>query len=231
MANTPPPQLLSNSEIIQIWQKTVEVQMHFNTVSMTVRNIFASLALAVVAAIGLAVKEQLSIFLVWHISLGAVLGLVAVVITGLFYFMDRYWYHRLLVGSVRAGLVLEKHLSSVGPVDINLTGKIGESSPVAARLPKWARWGAWLIFRDDKTSDANPRSRYISDGVIHSEAKISLFYKTIALIFLILSAAAQFILIKPNVDPEHDPSRVSYTISTPDEKFQVDVVTDMPQAK
>lgn len=44
------------------------------------------------------------------------------------YFMDRWWYHRLLYGAVRQGLYIEERLREVLP-EASLTKAIGDASP------------------------------------------------------------------------------------------------------
>lgn len=57
------------------------------------------------------------------------------------YFMDRWWYHRLLHGAVRHGLYVEERLREVLP-ETSLTKAIGDASPF--------RLGAHLVRTDEK---------------------------------------------------------------------------------
>lgn len=79
------------------------------------------------------------------------------------YFMDRFWYHRLLRGAVTQGLYVERRLRDVLP-EIGLTGAIGASSPL--RLGKWR---------------GNPLFE------LHSDHKIDLFY-LVVIVMLLLGA-------------------------------------------
>lgn len=68
--------------------------------------------------------------------------------------MDRFWYHRLLIGSVKQGLVAEDALAATYP-EIRLTKAIGDESPI--------RIGSWQV---------------------HSSRRIDIFYWLIALLLL-----------------------------------------------
>jgi phosphoglycolate phosphatase-like HAD superfamily hydrolase len=68
---------------------------------------------------------------VWTFSLTlpSLLLLGGLVGWGLCYFMDRFWYHRLLLGAVKQGQYIERRFRDVLP-EIGLTGAIGASSPI-----------------------------------------------------------------------------------------------------
>lgn len=126
---------------IEIWKKAVEVQQHFNTIEMTLRNIFATIVVAILAGIGFTAKDGV------FVSIGVVsvpgpvlICLAAIVLTFIFYFVDRFWYHRLLLGSVLEALELEKDLRNDGAI-LSLTKRIGEKSPLDC-----SKWPTWLLF-------------------------------------------------------------------------------------
>ena len=109
---------------------------------------------------------------VYYATLIPIVGIVG---TLLFYFMDRYWYHRLLVGSVSQGLAIErKHRYEIP--EIALTETIGASSPIklTRRLTKWL---ADLVVTDEG---------YWKNSTLHSTGKIELFYKPIIYLFLLV---------------------------------------------
>jgi hypothetical protein len=119
--------------LIDAWRKTVEVQQHFNDIELRIRNYDLTLLLAVSGAAGFTLQNGLA---VWdgRISLAAFLLMAGLGIHAAFYFMDRFWYHRLLNGAVEHGAKLEKELSLLvsrrddGAFD--LTRAIGRHSPV-----------------------------------------------------------------------------------------------------
>jgi hypothetical protein len=188
------------NEIMDAWKKTIDVQMHFNTIEMTVRNIFVTLVLAIVAAVGVSLKDGMFIEIGdIKIAAGMLISIVGIVITWLFYFMDRYWYHKLLVGSVLAGIKLEEYLTSKSPVAIRLTSEIGNQSPIKARCGRTIRVIFWPIFRDEPKIDeltGKKYSRYIRDGKIHSDGKISAFYKIVMIMFLVIAVTSKFVKIR-----------------------------------
>ncbi len=95
-------------QIIDIWKTSLEVQQHFNDLELQIRNFAVTLLVAVLGATAFALKEHyaISIFgstfsLAVAICLAGVPGLLG------FYFMDRHWYHRLLIGSVKQAISIE----------------------------------------------------------------------------------------------------------------------------
>ncbi len=86
--------------IIEAWKQVVAVQMHFNEMAMKLRAIALTLVAALITAEGL--KD----------AGGAALA-AALVVWLAFYFMDRFWYHCLLIGSVLYGRALECHADKI----------------------------------------------------------------------------------------------------------------------
>src|SRR5581483_7760245 len=159
--------------IVGIWKTVVDVQQHFNDISMRIRGLFITLILALSAAIGFLAEKDLkldisnvTIHYAVFVPLGGIVG------TLLFYFIDRYWYHRLLIGSVNQGAFIEdKHRFDIP--EIRLSQEIGAASPIELTRPI-TKLLARIIVRD---------KAYKEDKRIHSTAKIELFYKPIVYIF------------------------------------------------
>jgi hypothetical protein len=107
---------------IEVWKKTIEVQEHFNDLELRIRNFAITVLGAVLSGTALSFKEGLTV-------LAALLVFVALVTWLAFYFMDRFWYHRLLYGAVKQGVKIEKRLVNVLP-EIDLTNTIGLESPL-----------------------------------------------------------------------------------------------------
>jgi hypothetical protein len=165
---------LTPNEIVDLWKTAIEVEQHFNTVEMNVRNIFATIVVALIAGIGYSIKEKIAIS--FGISFAPVLSCAAVFMTMLFYFVDRYWYHRLLVGSVKEAERLEAEISKISDVEIRLSRQISEASPT--KLPKLAEAFASLFITE---------KRFQEDKLLHSDGKIEFFYKSIMIMFAILA--------------------------------------------
>lgn len=116
--------------LLDVWKKTVDVQQHFNDLELKIRNFAVTLLVAVVAGVGLALKDSVTIHFAnsdWPLAPWIVLaGMFA---WAMFYIMDRLWYHQFLYGAVKHGMQVEKELKSLG-INANLTTAIGESSIV-----------------------------------------------------------------------------------------------------
>jgi len=105
----------------------------------------------------------------------------------LFYFMDRHWYHRLLVGSVLNGIEAENHLNE-NLVGFRLTSAIGDHS--ALDISKCSV-GNWMLFLLAKVLFAEVTER---DGkyLLRSDAKLTIFYKSVAYVSLIALIAIAY---------------------------------------
>jgi hypothetical protein len=115
---------------VKAWEKTIEVQQHFNTIELQIRNYALTLFTAILAGIGYLLKEKLNIEFDNYIMPSSALGaFIGIVIMCAFYFMDKYWYHKLLKGSVAHAIFIEKTLLAQCP-DIVLTTTIGKYSPI-----------------------------------------------------------------------------------------------------
>ena len=190
LENSAPSAVPTDGELknaIEIWKQIISVQMHFNDIEMRIRNLYVTVLLGVVAATGWVVDKKLSIRMSEVNVHYAVAILVAAVMSSyLFYFMDRYWYHQLLRGSVAQGKLLDQHYGAYIRA-LGLTSQISGASPI-------------LSFRKTKIGRALRFFRVISppqenEGPddLHSTGKIELFYKTpIRLITLLLVTSMLF---------------------------------------
>lgn len=169
-------QKLTNSEIIEIWSKIVDVQQHFNEIAMKIRSLFVTLVLALFAAWGFLLEngnvfEFLSISVSFHLFI----PLIGMLCSWLFYFVDRHWYHRLLVGSIKQGIFIEETYKKTIP-EISLGAAISKESPVTL-TGGLSKLVAGIVVSD---------SKFIKDKKLHSNGKIEFFYKSIWLVFLSL---------------------------------------------
>lgn len=114
---------------IEIWKQVVGVQKHFNEIEMKIRSIAVTILGALLGAAGYAQASEIT-FKIFdkeiYLSLGLILS--GFFIWFAFYFMDRHWYHRLLMGSVNQGIKIEDGLEGRFP-EITLTKAIGKESP------------------------------------------------------------------------------------------------------
>ncbi len=117
--------------LMDAWKQTVQVQMHFNEVEIKIRGLLITLLTAVIAGVGITIKEKLFIFLFsYKISIALFLLLFSIILIIAFYFMERFWYHRLLYGAVNQGKLLEEALKQEGLEEVQLTALIGKESPI-----------------------------------------------------------------------------------------------------
>jgi len=120
---------------VEVWKKVVDVQQHFNDLELRIRNYALTLFTAVVAGIGLLEKEKIQLNLVGlDVPASALLGFAGMFTLAAFWYMDRYWYHKLLLGAVKQGQYIETIHAGVLP-ELGLTTAIGKSSP------KTISWG------------------------------------------------------------------------------------------
>jgi len=103
---------------VEAWKQTIEVQQHFNNIELQIRNYAVTLLAALFGIAAYAFKEEVA----YQLVLG-VLG-AGLFICYAFYFMDRHWYHRLLVGAVKHGTFIENG----SPAEMGLTKAISAES-------------------------------------------------------------------------------------------------------
>jgi hypothetical protein len=112
--------------LVEAWKKTVDVQQHFNDIEMRVRNLALTILGAVVAfAKFLDLRGEGAAAVLPQ----GFLFIALVVLIAAFWFMDKHWYHRLLMGAVMEGAALEKALNDLG-VPITLGTNISAQSPI-----------------------------------------------------------------------------------------------------
>lgn len=168
---------------IEAWKKTIDVQQHFNEICMKIRNVFATMLAALIALIGIletrAEDVMLSAFgFEIHGVLFILFGIFG--LSMLFYFIDRHWYHRLLVGSVLNGLELEKQLAKEAP-GFQLTSKIGDNSALDITASNPGNWTLWILAKTLFAEVTKKEGKYL----LRSDARLTIFYRTVAYVSLI----------------------------------------------
>jgi len=111
---------------VDIWKKTIDVQQHFNDLELRIRNFAFTVLGVLISAAAVALKEYETSYLSW------ILVLVALGLWGMFFVMDYYWYHRLLIGSVKHGTKIEDEWGAAIPA-LGLTKAISKSSPIITK--------------------------------------------------------------------------------------------------
>lgn len=168
---------------VEAWKKTIDVQQHFNEICMKIRNVFATLLAGLCALIGILETRAEDVMMPAfgyeiHGVLFVLIGIFG--ISMLFYFVDRHWYHRLLVGSVLNGLEVEEYLSKRAP-GFQLTSKIGDNSALDITENTAANWALYLLAKILFAEVTEKQGKFL----LRSDAKLTIFYKSVAYISLI----------------------------------------------
>ncbi|HEY9092468.1 hypothetical protein [Parasphingorhabdus sp.] len=166
------PKIENAALAMDAWKKVVQTQEHFNEICMKVRTLYATVLAAILSLYGVFLKDskdhELEI-LGFYFDPLLFVTLAVFVTTTLFYFVDKDWYHRLLMGAVAQGTVIEERWGNILP-EITLGSKISQHSPVDIS-DKLALVGFLKLFVNDE--------RFKKTGKLHSVAKIQVFYKPI----------------------------------------------------
>lgn len=118
----------NHGEVIDIWKKSIDTQMHFNDIEIKIRGIVVSILLATFAAAGVAIRYNLNLFLHdFKIPLSSCLFGVSSIGVFLLWMMDYLWYHKLLYGAVAHALNIENRYRRNIP-DLSLSNEIKKSS-------------------------------------------------------------------------------------------------------
>jgi hypothetical protein len=166
---------------IEISKKVVQTQEHFNDICMKVRTLYGTVIAVILSVYGAFLKGGGTAM---HVNVVAVdpivpISLALVLVTYLFYFVDRYWYHQLLLGSVAQGAFIEERWGTIIP-ELRMGAQITAKSAIdISHRPLVAALARWVV--TDKRLKTNRK--------LHSDAKIEVFYKPIGLL-----AAAVFLL-------------------------------------
>jgi len=164
------------------WQKAVDVQMHFNDLEMRVRNFYITVMTAIFGAAGFSLTGDYFLHTPfgYRVTVSLPLFLLGWMAACLFYIMDRHWYHRLLVGAVRAAEEIAKQgydeIAKQGYfVGGCLGAKIREESPIPFGN-KWIKWWEKLLIFIRIVDKSGIKIR---DGCkyLHSDGKLQIFYK------------------------------------------------------
>jgi sterol desaturase/sphingolipid hydroxylase (fatty acid hydroxylase superfamily) len=151
---------------VEAWKTTIEVQQHFNDIEMRIRALAITVLTAVLGAAALAVRSGTTLHVGGvHIDLGGAIIVIGLLAWLLFYFVDNWWYHRLLLGAVEHGRALEEMLGKGGVPGFGLTKAIGDASPFTFKLRLFKK----VLWTKD----------------VHSSWKARIFYFVIAAILII----------------------------------------------
>lgn len=186
-------------DIIDVWKTTVDVQKHFNELGMKVRQFALTVITAVFAGAAISMREGTTV-LVGGTSLPLA---VFILFGGIpawagFWFMDRFWYHRLLLGSVQHGELIENRMRKTLP-EIALAGSIRRASGV-----KVVYGLGWLL-----------------GPTLRSERKVSVFY---GIGLLLIFGALLFSIVIPVTEKAEDTEKTKASkieIQTQPQKIEI----------
>lgn len=191
---------LDEKIVLELWKKTVEVQQHFNDLELRIRNFALIVVGALLALGGYAVRETVTLSVLgFNLSAAGLIIWSSLIPLAAFYFMDRWWYHRLLKGAVAAAIPLEKELEEMG-----YPAALGREISVASPF-EWRFWG-----RKDKDDDT-PLWK-LPKRKMHSESKMDFFYIALGVAILLVGWAlidvndieASFIERTPSVSEQQN---------------------------
>jgi len=167
---------------VDAWKKVVQTQEHFNEICMKVRTLYATVIGAIISFYGVFLRDKSPNVEIGFVQFDQIIPIsfAVFVVSVLFYFVDRHWYHRLLVGAVNQGIEIERLWASVLP-EIAMGSKITDSSAIDMSTRPKAVWLlSWFV------SD----SRLTSQMQLRSDAKIEIFYKPIIYASVVVLACA-----------------------------------------
>lgn len=157
--------------ILPMWEKTINVQQHFNEIELKIRNLALTAFTFILGAVGyLEINYHAITTECCEIPYSSLVSFVGLFVIFAFFYMDKFWYHRLLKGAVDQAIMIEKRWRRYYP-EIALTYKIGERSPI--HLFKSTRFGCTL----------------------HSDNKYYIFY---GLLWAVLALAGTILIIVHN---------------------------------
>lgn len=163
-------------QIIEVWKTVVGVQQHFNDISMRIRSLFVALLLALFASIGFLLDKKINVRLEGvTVQFATLIPLFGIFAAMLFYFIDRYWYHRLLLGSVKHAINIETQNKEALP-ELSLCEEIKKESSF---IPTGFLWLVSKLVVSHKD--------FKSKGELHSDGKIELFYKSVMLVLFLIA--------------------------------------------
>jgi hypothetical protein len=172
-----PEELLKN--YTEVWKQTIAVQQHFNDIEWRIRQLALTAMTFALGAAAVAAKDgtAVSAFGI-DLKLATLILSFGFILWMSFYFVDQVWYHRLLVGAVRHGELIETEIQKLLP-SVSLTHAISRASPYEVKL-------------GSKTL------------MIHSKVKLRIFYIIGGMVLIAAAGALQFsgpVVAAPVVPP------------------------------
>lgn len=119
---------------ISIWEKVIDVQMHFNDLCLKIRSFAVSILGVLLGAAAIAYRFAGYVeFLSYKVPTATIFIAISIIAWLAFYLMDRYWYHELLKGAVHHAQKIEASLKVTVP-EIELSHSIREQSHQSLKM-------------------------------------------------------------------------------------------------
>ena len=190
---------------LEIWKKIIDVQQHFNDVSLTLRSVAIPVLVGSIGGAGYA-------FLQGHALLALAVVAGGVLAWGGFFLMDRFWYHEFLRAAVEHGKDVETILQNDFGGIIRLSWAISNASQ-SVKLPRWPKGKDWYILRGG-TKTSKHRLEYFyrlgliallgTGAVIVSGALLDTFWKPVSTyVSLVWNAQGTLTLPPDPLAPPH----------------------------
>lgn len=124
------PIAVNADQLIKVWEKVIDLQMHFNEMCMNLRRTAISILGVMLAAGALSFRFGGTIEIGANtMSVAFVFVAVALLVWVSFYLMDRFWYHQLLRSTVSYAESLQTSAKSAGlSFDLDVSKKIREEN-------------------------------------------------------------------------------------------------------
>jgi hypothetical protein len=126
----------NRKDLLQIWEKCVDVQTHFNEMCMNIRRTAIGTLGALVAVGAIAFRfGGVALLFDRTVSVAFLFSALALFCWFAFYLLDRFWYHQLLRAAVRYAESLEPTARALNlVVPLSMTREIREANRRSLRL-------------------------------------------------------------------------------------------------
>lgn len=130
------PVAVNADHLIKVWEKVIDLQMHFNEMCMNLRRTAISVLGVMLAAGALSFRFGGTIEIGSNtMSVAFVFVAVALLVWVSFYLMDRFWYHQLLRSTVSYAESLQTSAKNAGlSFDLDVSKKIREENHKSLNL-------------------------------------------------------------------------------------------------
>ena len=129
-------EMVSPDHLLKVWEKVVDLQMHFNEMCMNLRRTAISVLGAMLAAGALSFRFGGVIEIGCNrMSVAFIFVAIALLVWISFYLMDRFWYHQLLRSAVSYAESLQESAKIAGlSFELDVSKKIREENQKSLNL-------------------------------------------------------------------------------------------------